>query len=70
MRLPQGPPRQRRRTRGGPRGNGGERRGLEILRDMQQVGVALDPTERLILELPPGREIRPTATASPGARST
>jgi transcription termination factor Rho len=49
--------RQRRRGRGGPRGNGvGERRrGLEILRDLQQVGVALDPTERLILELPPGQ---------------
>ena len=31
------------------------RRGLEILKDMQQVGVALDPTERLILELPPGK---------------
>jgi transcription termination factor Rho len=54
-RMPQGPPRQRRRGRGGPRGNGGERRGLEILRDMQQVGVALDPTERLILEIPPGQ---------------
>jgi transcription termination factor Rho len=56
-RAPQGPPRQRRRTRGGPRGNGtGERRrGLEILRDMQQVGVALDPTERLILEILPGQ---------------
>jgi transcription termination factor Rho len=48
---------QRRRSRSGPRGNGaGERkRGLEILRDMQQVGVALDPTERLILEIPPGQ---------------
>jgi transcription termination factor Rho len=56
MRMQQGPPRQRRRSRGGPRGNGGgeRRRGLEILRDMQQVGVALDPTERLIMELPPG----------------
>jgi transcription termination factor Rho len=49
---PQPPPR-RRRTRG--RGNGGERRrGLEVLREMQQAGVALDPTERLVLELPPG----------------
>jgi transcription termination factor Rho len=44
----------RRRQRG--RGNGGppRRRGLEVLRDVQQVGVALDPTERLVLELPPG----------------
>ena len=57
MRAPQGPPRQRRRSRGGPRGNGtGERRrGLEILRDMQQIGVALDPTERLVLEMLPGQ---------------
>ena len=51
-----GPPRRGRRGRSG-RGNGvGEkRRGLEILRDVQQVGVALDPTERLILELAPGQ---------------
>jgi transcription termination factor Rho len=49
----QGPP--RRRSRSGSRGNGERRRGLEILRDMQQVGVALDPTERLILEIPPGQ---------------
>jgi transcription termination factor Rho len=53
----QRPPMQnlrRRRSRPGP--NGGEkRRGLEILRDMQQIGVALDPTERLLLELPPGK---------------
>jgi len=58
MARPQGgAPRRGRRGRGGPRGNGaGERRrGLEILRDMQQIGVALDPTERLILELPPGK---------------
>ena len=49
---------RRRRGRSGPRGGGGgndRRRGLEILRDMQQVGVALDPTERFILELPPGK---------------
>jgi transcription termination factor Rho len=47
---------RRRRSRSGPgRGNGGERRGLEVLRDMQQIGVALDPTERFILELPPGK---------------
>jgi transcription termination factor Rho len=46
-----------RRRRGRSRGNGAaeRRRGLEILRDVQQVGVALDPTERLILELPPGK---------------
>jgi len=59
MGRPQGPPQgQRRRPQGRMRGrmNGGEkRRGLEILRDLQQVGVALDPTERLILELPPGK---------------
>jgi transcription termination factor Rho len=43
------PQRRRRRTRGerGP--------GLELLKDMQQMGAALDPTERLILELPPGK---------------
>ncbi|NOT34486.1 MAG: transcription termination factor Rho [Candidatus Eisenbacteria bacterium] len=47
---------------GGPRGRrrrtrpGAERRrgGLEVLREMQQAGVALDPTERLKLELPAG----------------
>jgi len=54
--------RGRRRRRGAPGGGGGggnERRpqrrgGLEILKDMQQRGAALDPTERLILELPAG----------------
>ena len=50
---------QRRRGRGRSdqgRTNGGDRRGgLEILRDMQQIGAALDPTERFILELPPGK---------------
>ena len=50
---------QRRRGRGRSdqgRTNGGDRRGgLEILRDMQQNGAALDPTERFILELPPGK---------------
>ena len=53
----QAPLRRRQSTRGAPRGNGGgdRRRGLEILRDVQQVGVALDPTERLILEIPPGQ---------------
>jgi transcription termination factor Rho len=53
----QAPLRRRQSSRGAPRGNGGgdRRRGLEILRDVQQVGVALDPTERLILEIPPGQ---------------
>ena len=45
---------QRRRRR--PSGGGRERGpGLECLKDMQQIGAALDPTERLILELPPGK---------------
>ena len=42
---------------GGGGGGGGRpmrRGGLEILKDMQQAGAALDPTERLILELKPG----------------
>jgi transcription termination factor Rho len=54
---PQGGGGPRRRRRQGGRNNGAveKRRGLEILRDVQQVGVALDPTERLILELPPGK---------------
>ena len=54
---PQGPPRRRQSGRGDQRGNGAgsRRRGLEVLRDVQQVGVALDPTERLILEIPPGQ---------------
>ncbi|HTR97412.1 MAG TPA: transcription termination factor Rho [Candidatus Acidoferrales bacterium] len=54
--------RRRRRSSGGGggSGNGGgggrvHRRGLEILKDMQQRGAALDPTERLVLELPPGQ---------------
>src|SRR5262245_30752716 len=55
---------QRRRRGRGPGGRGGSqlqdrRRGLEILRDLQQVGVALDPIERLILELPPGKGAPP-----------
>jgi transcription termination factor Rho len=54
-----GPRQQQNRQRGRRRGRsgGGERRrgGLEILREMQQVGVALDPTERLELGLPPGQ---------------
>ncbi len=58
------PPGQRRgrRGRGGGGGGGGggngptaKRRGLELLRDMQQAGAALDPTERLRLELLPGQ---------------
>jgi transcription termination factor Rho len=56
-----GAPPMSRPRRSGPR-NGGrpeKRRGLEILRDMQQAGVALDPTERLILELPPGKGTPP-----------
>ncbi len=44
------------RRQGGRSGGGAtRRRGLEILRDMQQIGAALDPTERLVLELPPGK---------------
>ncbi len=49
---------RRRRSNGGGGGGGGRpqrRGGLEILKDMQQRGAALDPTERLILELPPGQ---------------
>ena len=48
---------RRRRGGGGGGGNGRpeKRRGLELLREMQQAGAALDPTERLILELPPGQ---------------
>jgi transcription termination factor Rho len=56
--------RGRRRRRNAPGGGGSEREprerrpqrrgGLEILKDMQQRGAALDPTERLILELPAG----------------
>ncbi|MGH3117859.1 MAG: transcription termination factor Rho [Gaiellales bacterium] len=52
---PPGGQRRGRRGRGGGNGRPEKRRGLEILREMQQVGVALDPTERLVLELPPGK---------------
>ncbi len=45
---------QRRRSSRG-RDGADRRRGLEILKDIQQVGVALDPFERLQLELPPGQ---------------
>uniref|UniRef100_A0A832I6M0 Transcription termination factor Rho n=1 Tax=Eiseniibacteriota bacterium TaxID=2212470 RepID=A0A832I6M0_UNCEI len=48
--------RQGRRRRGRGRGEGGpRRRGLEVLKDMQQIGAALDPTERLVMELLPGQ---------------
>jgi transcription termination factor Rho len=48
--------RRRRRPRGGGQnGQGDRRRGLEVLKDLQQLGAALDPTEHLILELPPGK---------------
>ncbi len=45
---------RRRRTRNAGGGRD-QHRGLEVLRDMQQAGVALDPIQRLILELPPGQ---------------
>ena len=46
---------QRRRRRP-TSGRGSERGpGLDCLKDLQQIGAALDPTERLILELPPGK---------------
>ena len=43
------------RRRGRERPGRPQRRGLEVLRDLQQIGYALDPTERFILELPPGK---------------
>src|SRR5436190_1071228 len=55
---PRGPapgPRRRRRPMGRMNGAAEKRRGLEVLRDLQQVGVALDPMQRLTLELPPGK---------------
>src|SRR5437870_752411 len=56
-----GPGQRRRRSRPMGRMNGAaeKRRGLEVLRDLQQVGVALDPTERLTLELLPGKGAPP-----------
>ena len=48
-RMQNGQQRRRRQPRGRPSGD--RRRGLEILRDIQQIGVALDPIERLVLEL-------------------
>jgi transcription termination factor Rho len=55
--------RERRRRRTGRRSDGQRRngppqpktRGIEILRDLQQAGPALDPTERFLLELPLGK---------------
>ena len=46
---------RRGRGRTGNGGGGDRRGGLEILRDLQQAGVALDPTQHLELELPPGQ---------------
>jgi transcription termination factor Rho len=40
---------------GNPRPRRPQRPGLEILKELQQAGAALDPTERLIMELPPGK---------------
>jgi transcription termination factor Rho len=55
----QGQQQRRRRGRPGRGPQAEKRRGLEVLRDLQQVGVALDPIERLILELPPGKGTPP-----------
>ncbi len=64
------PPAQRRQRRGGGRPgrtNGGDRRrGLEILRDLQQIGVALDPTERFLLEWPAGKGAPPYGDRTTG----
>src|SRR5436309_10018978 len=55
-----GSPRRRRgRERTGRNAGMEKRRGLDALRDVQQVGVALDPMERLLLELPPGKGTPP-----------
>jgi transcription termination factor Rho len=56
---PQGPQGGQRRRRRSGRPGGDRRRGLEVLKDMQQIGAALDPTERLLLELPPGKGTPP-----------
>lgn len=61
----QGGGRRGRRRRGAPGGGGGgfqqpmrpnrpQRLGLDILKDLQNAGAALDPTDRLVMELPPG----------------
>jgi len=53
--------RQRRGREGGAVGGGPQpnrrpqRPGLELLKELQNAGAALDPTERLIMELPPGQ---------------
>jgi transcription termination factor Rho len=52
---PQGGRRGRRRREGGGRPGRPPRIGLEILKELQNAGAALDPTERLIMELPPGQ---------------
>jgi len=52
-----------RRGRRGRRDGGGgpgrpsrpQRPGLDVLKELQQAGAALDPTERLVMELPPGQ---------------
>ncbi len=46
---------RRGRSQGGDAPRPQRRRGLEVLRQMQNIGAALDPTERLILELPAGQ---------------
>jgi transcription termination factor Rho len=46
--------RGRRRREGGGRPGRPQRPGLELLKELQNAGAALDPTERLIMELPPG----------------
>ena len=55
----QGGQRRGRRRRepgeGGGRPGRPKRPGLEILKELQNAGAALDPTERLIMELPPGQ---------------
>ncbi len=48
---------RRGRSNDGPRPQ--KKRGLEVLRQMQNVGAALDPEQRLILELPPGQGTPP-----------
>jgi transcription termination factor Rho len=48
--------RGRRDNVGGPsRPSRPQRPGLEILKELQLAGAALDPTERLVMELPPGQ---------------
>ena len=47
--------RRRREEGGGGRPSRPKRPGLEILKELQNAGAALDPTERLIMELPAGQ---------------